>query len=97
MAKTLSISQNNNKEKLTPEELKEFRETYEQYQTAVYNLGMLDVEINAFKKRIDELNGNKLDLLIEIENLDKKQQMIGNKLGDKYGGKKVDLETGELI
>lgn len=92
------IKQNKNEKatKLTTEELKEFRETYEGYQKAVFDLGTLEVEIDAFKKRLDELSGERIDLLNHINILNTKQQEIGNKLGDKYGLKQVDLETGEL-
>lgn len=92
------IKQNKNEKatKLTTEELKEFRETYEGYQKAVFDLGTLDVEIDAFKKKLDELSGERIDLLNHINILNTKQQEIGNKLGDKYGLKQVDLETGEL-
>ena len=92
------IKQNKNEKatKLTEEELKEFRETYEGYQKAVFDLGALEVEIDAFKKKLDELSGERIDLLNHINILNTKQQEIGNKLGDKYGLKQVDLETGEL-
>ena len=92
------IKQNKNEKatKLTEEELKEFRETYEGYQKAVFDLGALEVEIDAFKKKLDELSGERIDLLNHINILNTKQQEIGNKLGDKYGLKHVDLETGEL-
>jgi hypothetical protein len=92
------IKQNKNEKatKLTTEELKEFRETYEGYQKAVFDLGTLEVEIDAFKKRLDELSGERIDLLNHINILNTKQQEIANKLGDKYGLKQVDLETGEL-
>jgi|LauGreDrversion4_2_1035121.scaffolds.fasta_scaffold93336_2 hypothetical protein len=92
------IKQNKNEKatKLTEEELKEFKETYEGYQKAVFDLGVLEVEIDAFKKKLDELSGERIDLLNHINILNTKQQEIGNKLGDKYGLKQVDLETGEL-
>ena len=92
------IKQNKNEKtnKLTPEELKEFRETYEGYQKAVFDLGVLEIEVDAFKKRLDELTGERIDLLNHISVLATKQQEMGNKLGDKYGSKQVDLETGEL-
>lgn len=92
------IKQNKNEKatKLTTEELKEFRETYEGYQKAIFDLGTLDVEIEAFKKRLDEITGERIDLLNHISVLAAKQQEIGNKLGDKYGVRQVDLETGEL-
>ena len=92
------IKQNKNEKatKLTPEELKDFRETYEGYQKAVFDLGTLEIEIDAFKKRLDELSGERIDLLNHISVLSQKQQELSNQLGDKYGIKQVDLETGEL-
>lgn len=83
-------------QKLTSEELKEFRETYEAYQKAVFDLGALDIDINKLKTKLDDLNGEKIDLLNHINVLDEKQQNIANTLGNKYGFKQVDLETGEL-
>jgi hypothetical protein len=81
---------------LTPEELQEFKDTYNGYQKAIYDLGALDLEISKTKKKLDELNGEKIDLISHIDVLDEQQTAMGNKLGDKYGLKQVDLETGEL-
>jgi hypothetical protein len=83
-------------QKLSPEELAEFREMYEAYQKAVFELGTLSVNIDSAKKQLDTLNGEKIDLLNHVNVLIEKQTAIGNKLGDKYGYKQVDLETGEL-
>jgi len=90
------IKDNTNNQKLTPEELTEFREIYEAYQKAVFELGMLSVNIDSAKKQFDTLTGEKIDLLNHINVLIEKQTAIGNKLGDKYGYKQVDLETGEF-
>jgi len=84
------------KQKLSSEELAEFRTTYEAYQRAIFDLGTLTVNIDGAKKQLDDLNGERLDLLNHINVLIEKQTAIGNKLGDKYGLKQVDLETGEL-
>jgi hypothetical protein len=83
-------------QKLTSEELKEFRETYEAYQKAIFDLGTLSFNINVVKKQLDDFNGEKIDLLNHINVLLEKQTVINSKLGDKYGSKQVDLETGEL-
>lgn len=91
-----SKNSNNDMQKLTAEELKEFKEVYDSYQRAVYDLGSLDLEIENTKLRLDALNKEKEDQLNHINLLNEKQQEIGNKLGDKYGLKQVDLETGEL-
>ena len=90
------VKQSKNGQKLTPEELQEFKDVYEGYQKAVYDLGSLDLELSKVKKRLDELNVEKIDLLSHIDVLNEQQVSIANKLGDKYGMKQVDLETGEL-
>jgi hypothetical protein len=86
----------NESQTLTPEELKEFKEAYESYQKAIYDLGNLDLEISKLKKRTDELTGEKIDLVSHIGVIEGQQQILANQLGDKYGMKTVDLETGEL-
>jgi len=90
------IKQSKNGQKLTAEELKEFKDVYEGSQKAVYDLGTLEIEINRLKKRLDELNGERIDLLAHIDVLSEKQASLSAQLGDKYGMKTVDLETGEL-
>jgi predicted transcriptional regulator len=83
-------------QQLTPEELQEFKETYEAYQKAVFDLGLLTVEIDDAKQKLDDLNGEKIDLTQHLKELSVKQQEISNALGEKYGDKQVDLETGNL-
>jgi hypothetical protein len=90
------VKQSKSGQKLTNEELQEFKDVYQGYQKAIYDLGALDLELSKVKKRLDELNVEKIDLISHIDVLDEQQVSIANKLGDKYGMKQVDLETGEL-
>ncbi len=82
--------------KLTPEELQEFKEIQIAYQKALVDLGSLDYSIHAAEAQLDELKGEKLNTLVHIKTIMAQQQEISRKLGDKYGEKQVDLETGEL-
>jgi hypothetical protein len=90
--KTKNMSEN----KLTPEELQEFKEIQIAYQKALVDLGSLDYSIHAAEAQLDELKGEKLNTLLHITTMMAQQQEISRKLGDKYGEKQVDLETGEL-
>lgn len=83
-------------QKLTAEELQEFKEVYESYQKAIFDLGLISIELDSLKEKLDELNGERLDLIDQVKELSTKQQEISNALGEKYGDKQVDLETGEL-
>ena len=83
-------------EKLTSEELQEFKDINIKYQQFVFDLGILEVNIHEIKNQLDELNAERNVLLFDIKSIITKQQELSNKLGEKYGNKQVDLETGEL-
>jgi len=82
--------------KLTKEELQEFKEVNADYQKAVFDLGILEIDIVSAKQTLDNLNGSKIDLIDHLQQVTTKQQEMSVKLGEKYGDKQVDLETGEL-
>lgn len=82
--------------KLTKDELQEFKEINTAYQKAVFDLGILEIDIANAKQTLDNLNGSKIDLIDHIRQVTTKQQEMSVKLGEKYGDKQVDLETGEL-
>lgn len=92
----IKSSKTNKTQKLTAEELEEFKEVYESYQKAIFDLGLISIELDGLKEKLDELNGERLDLIDQVKELSTKQQEISNALGEKYGDKQVDLETGEL-
>jgi len=83
-------------EKLTKEELQEFKEINAAYQQAIFDLGVVSINLNEVEQKLNDLKGEKIDLINHIKVIVEKQQEIGIKLGEKYGDKQVDLETGEL-
>jgi hypothetical protein len=82
---------------LTAEELNEFKQNYTAYQQAIVDLGMLEININETEHNLDSLNDEKHTLLSHIKALTTQKQEISAKLGDKYGNRQVDLETGNLF
>lgn len=83
-------------QKLTSEELVEFKETHNTLSQAIADLGLLEVEYSDVKNHLDVLANNKTNLLLKIKEISNKKQEISINLGNKYGDKQVDLETGEL-
>jgi hypothetical protein len=81
---------------LTPEELTEFRKVHEELSQYVTDLGWLEINYASVKEQLDTLAGTRIDLLDKIKEFNGKKLELGTKLGDKYGDKQVDLETGEL-
>jgi hypothetical protein len=83
------IKQTENPTHLTSEELQEFKTIYQEYQTAVFNLGLLSLDL-------ENLNKEKTRLSDQVYQVNEKRLEIVKKLGDKYGDKQVNLETGAL-
>ena len=83
------MKQTENSTHLTSEELQEFKNIYQEYQTAVFNLGLLSLDLENLSKEKTRLS----DLVYEVN---EKRLEIVRKLGDKYGDKQVNLETGAL-
>jgi hypothetical protein len=81
---------------LTVEELAEFKSVHEGYQKALFDLGIVVLNLEEAKKNIDELNGNRIDIISHIQEINEKRLALTTKLGEKYGDRQVDLETGEL-
>ncbi len=86
----------NRPDKLTPEELTEFRTIHTEYETYLFDLGLLTVEYEAVQERLTNLDKNKQTLISNIKSINEKRITLNNELSTKYGDKQVDLETGEL-
>ena len=84
------------KTKLTSEELQEFKKVEEEYQRTIFDLGLTTISIAEESKKLADLENEKIELLITIGQIIIRKQEISRKLGDKYGERQVDLETGEL-
>ena len=89
------ISQEN-KFKLTDEELQELKQTYESYQKCIFDLGLINYDIEIAKEQLANLDKEKSTLMQNLKNIITKQQEVSDNLSKKYGDKQVDLETGYL-
>jgi hypothetical protein len=83
------IKQTEDQTHLTPEELQEFRSIHQEYQTALFNVGLITLDLENLTKEKNRLA--EYALKVNEQRLE-----IVKKLGDKYGDKQVNLETGEL-
>jgi hypothetical protein len=83
------IKQTENQTHLTPEELQDFRNIHQEYQTALFNLGLITLDL-------ENLTKEKNKLVEHAFKVNEQRLEIVKNLGDKYGDKQVNLETGEL-
>jgi hypothetical protein len=96
MLKGNAEEQTQSLDQLTVEELAEFKSTHENYQKALFDLGIVVLNLEEAKKKIDELNGDRIDIINYIQEVNEKRLALTAKLGEKYGDRQVDLETGKL-
>jgi hypothetical protein len=97
MIKQLNPNKNSEStQKLTAEELEEFKKIHGEVSQCIVDLGWLEINFVSIKEQLELLENNKTQLLDKIKDLNVRKQDLSNKLGDKYGDKQVDLETGEL-
>jgi len=96
MLKGNAETQTQSLDQLTVEELAEFKSVHEGYQKALFHLGIVVLNLEEAKKKIDESNGNRIDLISYNQEVKEKRLVLTAKLGEKYGDRQVDLETGEL-
>ena len=82
--------------KLTPEELIEFRNLHTEYETSLFDLGLLTIDYDLTQEKLNDLNKNKQTLINNIKSINEKRIALNTELSGKYGDKQVDLETGEL-
>lgn len=77
------------KQQLTPEELQEFRNIHQEYQNALFNIGLITLDIENLTKEKNRLTEHAFKV-------NEQRLEIVKNLGDKYGDKQVNLETGEI-
>jgi hypothetical protein len=75
---------------LTPEELKALKDLQFKQDQLIVALGNVEYRMTLLDKQ-------KLNLKIQIEDLEKSNLELGAQLTEKYGNGNLNLETGEII
>jgi hypothetical protein len=81
---------------LTPEELTEFKDIHIKYENSIFDLGLITVEYDLIKEKLNELENLKLKLISDVKEITEKRNTLNTELSSKYGDRQVDLKTGEL-
>jgi len=74
---------------LTQEELQEIKKFQNQRQTLIQQFGIIEFNIQDLESQKQQLN-------VELNNLKQLETQIGSKLQDKYGEGTIDIEKGEF-
>ena len=86
----------NQQNKLTPEELVQFRDIHKEYDQLIFDLGLLEIDYDFTQEKLNTLDKNKKDILNNLKSVNEKRMALNVELSTKYGDKQVDLETGDL-
>lgn len=81
---------------LLPEEVTELKQLSERYSNIVRELGEKDLEIYELEEKLDEFKRDKTLLFSDYVILKTQNEELTNKLIDKYGEGKINLETGKI-
>lgn len=78
------------KKVLTSEEIQELKELKQGFLDLTSNLGNIEIQIMNLKLRKEQLKSNLLQL-------QEQEQVLAEKLEEKYGKGSISLETGEFL
>jgi len=74
---------------LTQEELQEIKDFQDKRQILMQQFGVIEFNIQ-------DLESQKQQLIVDLNNLKQQEIQIGSKLQDKYGEGTIDIEKGEF-
>lgn len=83
-------------ETLTTPELNEINDIELEYGNAIFDLGYISLNIENLKKKLSGMEIEKDNILSKINEIDKRQHILLDKLTSKYGDKILNIKTGEL-
>jgi hypothetical protein len=81
---------------LLPEEIVELKDYSSSYSKLVNNLGELDLQIHELENKIEELKTERSYSYNDYKSLKVKNEELTNKLINKYGEGKINLDTGKI-
>lgn len=81
---------------LTAEEIAELKELNQNYNKVVGSIGDVELKIQLLNKEKDKFLKEKEYLIADYDTLRAKETEITNKLLEKYGEGKIDLDSGKI-
>jgi len=84
-----------NKE-LTKEELESLKEVNTRYNNLLVSVGELEISLEDANARVTAIKAEKVNLMADYSSLKTKSEELSNKLVEKYGPGRIDIETGKI-
>ena len=81
---------------LTPEELASVKELQQQYNQAIFEIGVAETQILTLEKQVKKLRDDKTALLSDLDTIEQKETALISTLQAKYGDGAINPETGAI-
>jgi hypothetical protein len=81
---------------LTPEELASVKELQQQYNQAIFEIGVAETQILTLEKQVKKLRDDKTALLGDLDTIEQKETALISTLQSKYGEGAINPETGVI-
>lgn len=82
---------------LTSDELQELKDINSRYTTVVSNLGECEIFMTGLQDQLTKAFEEKKGFLSDFQSLKQKSDELYNKLTEKYGSGRIDLDTGKIL
>lgn len=81
---------------LTNEELETLKEVNTRYNNLVISVGELEIALEEVGNKASALKAEKVNLMADYNSIKTKSEELSNKLVEKYGPGRIDIETGKI-
>ena len=78
-------------------DIESVKELQSSYAATTAQIGQVEVELHLLKKRLEEVEGIRLELFKNYEELQTKERELVQNLNEKYGDGVLDLDSGRFI
>ena len=82
--------------KMSPEEINEIKSLQSRYNQTIFEIGASEAQLLVFQEQITKLSEIKKGLVADLKSIEAKEMELTNKLTEKYGEGKIDIENGEI-
>jgi len=97
MSEEVKNQTENSAKEFAKEDMESVTGLQEKYATTVAQIGQVEVELHLLKKRLDDIEELRKNLIEQYEGLQGEERDLVKNLNEKYGDGVLDLDSGRFI
>jgi chromosome segregation ATPase len=91
------VSATTTEKEFSQEDIESVKTLQSKYATTTAQIGQAEIELHLLKKRLDQLNEVRTELLDRYNKLQDEEKSLVEQLNEKYGDGVLDLDSGKFI